>query len=163
MPPLLSCLLGKRLCEDTEKEDHWSLRDRCATLTADICRKFGNVYATLVPRVTKTLVKTLTDPQKPIPSHYGAIVGITALGPHAIDTLLLPNIEVYCKALGACVQDGDQMTDSDVIPDQPTPAEIGKCRSALKNAASRWINEAYMADLAEHQSKRELLRSLFNL
>lgn len=155
MPPVLSCLLGKRLCEDPEKEDHWSLRDRCAHITSDLCRKFGNTYTTLVPRVTKTMLKTLLDPQKPITSHYGAIVGLSAIGPHAIETLLIPHISTYMEALSA----SSEMTDEE----KATPAEISKCRMALKTAASRWLNDAYSPEFPEHVTKKDLLSQLFDL
>jgi transcription initiation factor TFIID subunit 6 len=154
MPPVLSCLLGKRLCEDPEKDDHWSLRDRCAIITHDLCRKFGNSYSTLIPRITKTMIKTLLDPQKPLSSHYGAIVGITSIGPHAVETLLIPHMTSYLEALS-----GGNMTDEE----QPTPAEVSKCKMALKTAASKWINEAYSATIPEHEAKREQLRKTFNI
>lgn len=159
MPPVLTCLLGKRLCEDPEKEDHWSLRDRCAGMAADLCRKFGNTYATLVPRVTKTMAKTFLDPSKPLPSHYGAIVGLFALGPHSVETLILPYLETYLVAL----QHPKASTGEGEDKDSFTPAEISKCRMALKNAASKWITEAYLEGTEAHEIKRESIRRAFNI
>lgn len=153
MPAVLSCLLGKSLCEDPQKEDHWSLRERCAVITAELCRKYGNVYASLVPRVSKTLLKTLLDPARPLPSHYGAIVGLATLGSRAIEKLLLPNIEPYLQAL-----------EPDPGAEQPTEVfilESARCRSALKNAAAKWLETA--ADDAGFEEQRALIKRLFNL
>src|SRR5262245_22559211 len=38
MPPILTCLLGKRVCS-LPTDDHWSLRDTAASLVALVCRK----------------------------------------------------------------------------------------------------------------------------
>lgn len=160
MPPLLSCLLGKQLCEDPEKEDHWSLRDRCAHITAELCRKFGTIYATLVPRVTKTLAKTLSDPTKPVTSHYGAIVGIAALGPYAVENLIMPSLESYLAALNADPSVGKDESKEEAAA---TPAEISKCKMALKGAVNRWVNEAYSEQVSEHSEKRDLVKRLFNM
>lgn len=161
MPPLLSCLLGKRLCEDPEREDHWSLRDRCAHITAELCRKFGNTYATLVPRVTKTLARTLSDPAKPIVSHYGAVVGIAALGPHAVETLILPHLESHLAALS--VETVGAAEEGVAAAATATPAEISKCRAALKTAAARWVQEAYSEQLPEHASQRATIKRLLGI
>lgn len=99
MPPILTCLLGKRLCEDPEREPHWSLRRDAAELVAYICGTFGNVYQTIVPRVTKTMAKTLSDVDKPLTSHYGAVVGLTALGPLTVESVILPILKDYLDAL----------------------------------------------------------------
>ncbi len=76
MPCILTCLVGKRLC-GTPTEDHWTLRNFAAYLISTICKRYGNNYSTLQPRITKTLVRALLDPGKPLTTHYGAIVGIS--------------------------------------------------------------------------------------
>lgn len=151
MPPVLSCLLGKNLCEDPAKEDHWSLRDRCALIAAELCRKFGNSYATLVPRVTKTMVKTFLDAGKPLPSHYGAIMGITALGSHSVETLLVPHMESYLTALGSI---DDTMSDEE----SSRSTEISKVQGALRNAANKFLAEAN-----GDEEKQRLVKNLFKL
>ena len=152
MPPLLACLLGKRLCEDPEKEDHWSLRDHCASILSELCRKFGNIYSTLVPRVTKTFVKTFLDPSKPYASHYGALMGMTKFGPHAIEILLLPHLEGYLNALS---EGQTSMSDGE---NRGTPADISKLMAVLKEAGSKWVNEAYSPPTDNHATYRKLLQ-----
>jgi transcription initiation factor TFIID subunit 6 len=54
IPPVLTCLVAKRLCEDS-RENHWSLRMIAAEIIAFLCNKYGPVYHTLQKRITKTL------------------------------------------------------------------------------------------------------------
>lgn len=104
LPPVLTCLVGKRLCAKP-KDDHWALRDFAAELIADICCRFGKNYTTLQPRITKTLTSALTDRARPLTTHYGAIVGLGALGVHVVDLLLLPHIGDYSKPLLAILDE----------------------------------------------------------
>lgn len=150
MPPLLSCLLGKRLCEDVDKEDHWALRDRCAVIISDICRKFGNTYTNLIPRVARTMVKVLQDTAKPLPCHYGAIVGLASFGAHTIDTLLIPKLEEYLNVLESAT---NVMSDHEA----PLQLEVQKVRSALKGAASKWL--AGCVEVSEE--RKQFVRGLF--
>lgn len=154
MPPLLSCLLGKRLCEEPQREDHWALRDRCANITADICRKFGHVYGNLVPRVAKTMIKTFLDSTKPASSHYGAIVGLAALGAHAVDALLVEHMETYIKTLESDAS--REMTDEEPAA---SAEDANRCRTALRNAATKWLADCTEAP----ESRRSLIKELFNL
>ncbi len=41
MPPILTCLVGRRLCENPN-EDHWELRDYAASLVALICLRYSS-------------------------------------------------------------------------------------------------------------------------
>lgn len=131
MPPVLTCLLGKRLCEDPAREPHWDLRQEAAQLIGYICRTFGDAYTTLIPRVSKTLMKTLLDGEKPLASHFGAIVGIAALGQNAFVSLLLPILPDYLAALHPELR--HQMTDSDT--EEVKRMEIAKVYDALLQIA----------------------------
>ncbi|EGC28467.1 TATA-binding protein-associated-factor [Dictyostelium purpureum] len=98
MPPILTCLVGKKLCT-SPMDNHWELRDFSAQLVTFICRKFGDSYSSLQSRITKTLVQTLHDTTKPLTTHYGAVVGLSGLGKNVIQFLLLPYISTYYKLL----------------------------------------------------------------
>eukprot|EP00656_Telonema_subtile_P007125 TRINITY_DN13336_c0_g1_i1.p1 TRINITY_DN13336_c0_g1~~TRINITY_DN13336_c0_g1_i1.p1 ORF type:complete len:436 (-),score=138.31 TRINITY_DN13336_c0_g1_i1:302-1609(-) len=98
MPPVLTCLVGKSLCH-APTQDHWALREFAASLVHIVCSRFGTAYPSLQPRITRTLIHTLLDPLKPLTSHYGAIVGLTALGADTVRTLLAPNLLFYSKLL----------------------------------------------------------------
>jgi transcription initiation factor TFIID subunit 6 len=100
MPCILTCLVGKSLCE-TPSQDHWSLRDYAADLVSTVCSLYGHVYNNLQPRITKTLARAFLDPNRPVTTHYGAIVGLSGLGPFVIKCLILPHIKVYMRLLEA--------------------------------------------------------------
>jgi hypothetical protein len=116
MPAILTCLVGKRLCEKPT-ENHWELRDYCATLVSYICRRFGTAYKTLQPRITKTLLHAFLDPTKPLTTHYGAVVGLSALGIYVIQLLLLPNIASYHRLL-----------ESELSPSNPNQQKFFEAR-----------------------------------
>ena len=62
------------------------------------CR-FGHVYHNLQNRLTKTLIHAFLDPAKSLTQHYGAVQGISALGPSAVE----PN---QCKLI-LCLSHAD--------------------------------------------------------
>jgi hypothetical protein len=109
-------------------EDHWALRDFAASLVALICDRFGRNYGTLQPRVTKTLLHALLDPTKSLATHYGAIRGLTELGPMVIEVLLMPNVVAYVDAL---------RPHRDV--NSPNKADAERCFEALATAATRHV------------------------
>lgn len=98
MPCVITCLVAKRL-GGRVMERHWELRDYTANLIAFICRRFGHVYHNLQSRVTRTLLHTFLDPRRAMTQHYGAIKGLTALGPRVVGLLILPNLETYLQLL----------------------------------------------------------------
>ena len=73
--------------------------------------------------MAKTLLRAFLDPLKPLPTHYGAIHGLMALGQHVLQMLLLPNVKPYWKLLEPQLQ-----------PDATHPAkamEARRCYNAL--------------------------------
>ncbi|WVZ75297.1 hypothetical protein U9M48_023367 [Paspalum notatum var. saurae] len=98
MPSMITCIVAKRLGHRLS-DNHWELRDFSANLVASVCRRFGHVYHNLQNRLTKTLIHAFLDPAKSLTQHYGAIQGISALGPSAIRLLLLPNLVAYMQLL----------------------------------------------------------------
>ena len=102
MPAVLTCLLGKRLCA-SPLEDHWALRRHAAALVGAILARFRDKYADLQPRVCKTLLDALSDPKRPLSTHYGALVGLHELGPLVVHTLLMPSLPKYLAELEAAL------------------------------------------------------------
>lgn len=123
MPPILTCLVGKSLCHSAS-QDHWALREYSASLVQAVCSRFGTAYPSLQPRITRTLIHTLLDPLKPLTSHYGAIVGLTALGADTVRTLLAPNLVFYSNLL---------LPELEHVGTQKA-AEAHKCFCALSRA-----------------------------
>ncbi|KAF6981618.1 hypothetical protein CFC21_000077 [Triticum aestivum] len=98
MPSMITCIVAKRLGHRLS-DNHWELRDFSANLVASVCRRYGHVYHNLQIRLTKTLVHAFLDPHKALTQHYGAVQGISALGPSVIRLLLLPNLQTYMQLL----------------------------------------------------------------
>ena len=51
------------------------------------------------PRITRTLLRAMLDAGKPLPTHFGAISGLSALGPRVVRLLILPNLKAYLAVL----------------------------------------------------------------
>jgi hypothetical protein len=131
-------MVGKRLCQDPATEDHWSLREFAALLTAEICRKYGDAYHTLQPRITKTLLHAFLDPSKPLTTHYGAIMGLGMLGKEVVRVLLLPNVKAYGKLIESDLRKVSQ--------DNDRAAEAQKCVDVLTEIVARYLREELVAD-----------------
>ncbi|EGG22084.1 TATA-binding protein-associated-factor [Cavenderia fasciculata] len=80
MPSMMTCLLGRKLCQSAN-ENHWKLRDYVADILVLVCKKYGDSYGSLQGRITRTLLQALHDTSKSLPTHYGAIVALSALEP----------------------------------------------------------------------------------
>jgi len=66
------------------------------------CR-FGHVYHNLQNRLTKTLIHAFLDPAKSLTQHYGAVQGISALGPSAVEPNQCKLILCISHALADCI------------------------------------------------------------
>ncbi|OBZ88282.1 Transcription initiation factor TFIID subunit 6 [Choanephora cucurbitarum] len=95
IPPILSCMVGRVICENPQQQNHWATRRRAASLIATICHRYGKAYHTLQPRITKTLLRAFLDPARPLTTHYGAIIGLDKMGPEVTRVLVTPNIKFY--------------------------------------------------------------------
>ncbi|KAL0091242.1 TATA box binding protein associated factor [Phycomyces blakesleeanus] len=143
IPPILSCLVGRTICE-SPFEDHWSTRHRAAGLMTLICNQFGKAYHTLQPRITKTLLRALLDPARPLTTHYGAIVGLDQLGPEVTRVLVAPNIKFYAET---CLK-------SALVSSSPIrKLEAQKCKEALVNVL---IHIAKQASLVPKESDMQV-------
>ncbi|KAG0027910.1 hypothetical protein BGZ82_008710 [Podila clonocystis] len=115
MPTVLTCVVGKRLGESPQ-EDHWALRSTATDIILSICTKYGSSYHTLQPRVTRTLLRAFLDPEKPLTTHYGAILGLTRLGNEVFKTLVVPNLKTYSSLIEPELEDENDM-DEDHLND----------------------------------------------
>ncbi|KAK9812628.1 hypothetical protein WJX72_000897 [[Myrmecia] bisecta] len=98
MPAILTCLVARNLGAGPG-DDHWSVRDAAARLVALVCGRFGDAYYNIQPRISNTLYNAFTDRKKPLTTHYGAVVGLAALGHKVVRLLLLPNLAPYARLL----------------------------------------------------------------
>jgi len=93
MPAVLTCVVSKVLCRDPIAEDHWKLRAFAAETVAHVCRRYSRAPST-TQRATRTLLHAFLDASMPLTTHYGAAVGLAALGPQAAK-LLVPHLGPY--------------------------------------------------------------------
>lgn len=122
IPPIISCLVGRVICENPQQQDHWTTRNRAASLIATICHQYGKAYHTLQPRITKTLLRAFLDPARPLTTQYGAIIGLDKIGPEVTRVLVAPNIKFYSEN---CLQSALESSN----PMRVQEAE--KCKEAL--------------------------------
>lgn len=92
MPSILTLLLAKRLGgnltdEESIHEFHEktnAVRDFAASLLDHILKKFPQVYKSLKPRVTRTLLKTFLDTNRSFGTYYGCLRGVSVLESESI-------------------------------------------------------------------------------
>ncbi|KAL0022759.1 hypothetical protein WJX79_000193 [Trebouxia sp. C0005] len=131
MPFILTCMVGKRLGA-SGLEDHWSVREEAARLAALVCAKYGQPYYQIQPRITQALNTAFQQANNPLTTHYGAIVGLTALGHQAVRNALYPNLHPYLALLQEQMQQpGNEMKRY----------EAYKCFGALLHAAGAAIRD----------------------
>ena len=97
VPPVLTCLIGRRLGDQPAgSAAPYQLREMAAALIGVICKKYSGVSPTLKPRLARTCLKHFLDPTKPMGVHFGAVLGLQAVGgTEAIRALILPNLKAY--------------------------------------------------------------------
>ena len=100
LPAVLTCVVGKRLCEGPA-EDHWRLRHLAALVVGRVLARYKAKYPDLQSRLTRTFLEALQDAKKPLPTLYGAIVGLTTLGPLVVHLLLVPAVPEISRRLAA--------------------------------------------------------------
>jgi len=105
-----------------------------------------SVYRSLQPRITRTLVSAWLDIDRALTTHYGAIIGLCALGQQVIATLILPYIEAYLHLLSPLMR--AQRTN--VIKRM----EATRVYHALLNAVGSYVTDALISDAAVVYNKR---------
>ncbi|BAE61596.1 transcription initiation factor TFIID complex subunit [Aspergillus flavus] len=103
VPPILTSLIGRQLGGNADLSEQFALRELAASLLGLIAKKYSHSSHTLKPRLARSCLKTFLDPSKPFGAHYGAIIGLQAVGgAEAVRVLILPNLPTY----GALLKDG---------------------------------------------------------
>ncbi|KAK2945047.1 putative Transcription initiation factor TFIID subunit 6 [Blattamonas nauphoetae] len=90
------------------------LRQYCAILLSTICTKLSIALTTFEPRLVQTYLSCLMDPTRSLASHFGCVVGITALGPHVFQSVFLAHIPDYLKWCRPLLFSEDQQQRADV-------------------------------------------------
>lgn len=77
---------------------HWVLRDFASSLMQDICNRYIKCKS-LKSRIAETVASTLSSGQKPLSSHYGAVLILASLGDKIMDEKLLPRLSTYTNII----------------------------------------------------------------
>ncbi|CAK7268566.1 histone H4-like TAF Taf6, SAGA complex subunit [Sporothrix epigloea] len=76
--------------------DIYQLRELAASLLGLLARKFSKNSTLLRPKLTRTCLKALLEPDRPVGVLFGAVAGLSAAGgPEAVRVLLLPNLKTF--------------------------------------------------------------------
>uniref|UniRef100_A0A8C7BSM7 TAF6-like RNA polymerase II p300/CBP-associated factor-associated factor 65 kDa subunit 6L n=1 Tax=Neovison vison TaxID=452646 RepID=A0A8C7BSM7_NEOVI len=107
---VLYCVLEPLAASINPLNDHWTLRDGAALLLSHIFWTHGDLVSGLYQQILLSLQKVLADPVRPLCSHYGAVVGLHALG-WKVRTLAFPHRQSHKSSLvgwdaGAAVRAG---------------------------------------------------------
>ncbi|KAL1849829.1 histone H4-like TAF Taf6, SAGA complex subunit [Paecilomyces lecythidis] len=121
VPPVLTCLIGRQLGGNADLTEQFALRDLAASLLGLIAKKYSHSSHTLKPRLARSCLKNFLDPAKPFGTHYGAIIGLHAIGgPDVVRELILPNLKLY-----------EQLLRDGLSDDNPRKPEAEKVLQAL--------------------------------
>ncbi|KAM6158927.1 TAF6-like RNA polymerase II p300/CBP-associated factor-associated factor 65 kDa subunit 6L isoform 2-T2 [Rhynchocyon petersi] len=102
---VLYCVLEPLAASINPLNDHWTLRDGAALLLSHIFWTHGDLINGLYQHILLSLQKVLADPVRPLCSHYGAVVGLHALGWKAVERVLYPHLSTYWTNLQAVLDD----------------------------------------------------------
>ncbi|XP_051901209.1 TAF6-like RNA polymerase II p300/CBP-associated factor-associated factor 65 kDa subunit 6L [Pristis pectinata] len=102
---IMYCILEPLAASINPLNDHWTLRDYAALLLSHIFWWHGDLVSGLYHQILLTLQKVLVDPVRPLCSHYGALVGLRALGWKAVERVLYPQLSTYWPNLQAVLDD----------------------------------------------------------
>ncbi|XP_061128320.1 TAF6-like RNA polymerase II p300/CBP-associated factor-associated factor 65 kDa subunit 6L isoform X3 [Syngnathus typhle] len=112
---VMYCILEPLAASINPLNDHWTLRDYAALLLSHILclappgrfasRTHGDLVSGLYHQILLSLQKVLSDPVRPLCSHYGAVVGLHALGWKAVERVLFPHLPAYWANLQAVLDD----------------------------------------------------------
>lgn len=105
MPTILTCLLNDALPSSLA-----STRNQAAALLGFILDTYAGAYPSLKPRILKTLLRALVEPDRTPGTRLGAVIGITGVGSEAISSVLAQ--EANLISLGTSLADHSSDPDA---------------------------------------------------
>lgn len=104
IPSVCSCIVSKQLCTRPDVDNHWALRDFASRLIAQIAKNFNTTTSNIQTRVTRMFSRALANEKMPLASHYGAISGLSELGPEVVRTFVMPRVKSIGERLRQCLE-----------------------------------------------------------
>ena len=114
VPAVTTCIVSRLLCLRPELDNHWALRDFAARLMAQICKNFNTSTNNLQTRVTRIYSQALQSDKAYLSSLYGAIQGLSELGPEVIKVFVIPRLKFLSERIELHLQ-GANMSNTDKI------------------------------------------------
>ncbi|KAI9847899.1 MAG: hypothetical protein M1837_001416 [Sclerophora amabilis] len=155
VPPVLTCLVGRHLGDSSAPYAHYALRDLAASLISTISKKYAKSSRALKPRLARTCLKHFLDPDKPLSVHYGAILGLQAVGgAETVRVLIVPNLKTYDDVIRDDISnDGPRKADAEMIV-----AGIVRTLSSLEDDSPAMVNG--IASSGDDQTKKSLIEKV---
>ncbi len=102
---VMYCILEPLAVSINPLNDHWALRDYAARLLSQILRSSTEILGRFGHQLLATLKEVLSDPARPLCSHYGAVVGLCALGTKALEEVFVSQLSSYWPTLQQVLED----------------------------------------------------------
>ncbi|XP_033626108.1 TAF6-like RNA polymerase II p300/CBP-associated factor-associated factor 65 kDa subunit 6L [Asterias rubens] len=102
---VMYCILEPLAVSINPLNDHWALRDYAARLLSKILRSSTEIVGRFRHQLLATLKEVLSDPARPLCSHYGAVVGLCALGTRAVEEVFVSQLFSYWPTLQQVLED----------------------------------------------------------
>lgn len=112
IPSVGTCIVSKQLCTRPDVDNHWALRDFASRLMAQICKNFNTSTNSIQTRITRMFSRALANEKLPLASHYGAISGLSELGPEVIRSFVVPRVKYLGERVKQCLE-GSVMNSAD--------------------------------------------------
>jgi len=125
IPSVATCIVSKQLCLRPEADNHWALRDFAAKLIAQICKNYTTSTNNIQTRISQVFASSLAQEKTPLSSIYGAIAGLSEMGPEVIKALIIPKIKDISTRL-EFILEGVGHTQADKTSAQKIKLLLGK-------------------------------------
>ncbi|OQD72727.1 hypothetical protein PENDEC_c019G03551 [Penicillium decumbens] len=152
VPSILTCLIGRQLGGAAELAEQFALRDLAASLLGLIAKKYSQSSHMLKPRLVRSCLKTFLDPSKPFGAHYGAVIGLQAVGgTEVVRVLIIPNLAEYSKLLSDGIEDAARRPAAERVLNALVGvlASLRDGQASLTNGHPAIVTEDLRARLAE--------------
>lgn len=150
---MLTCLIGRQLGGPADLSEQFALRDLSGSLLGLIAKKYSSASHTLKPRLARSCLKNFLDPSKPFGTHYGAIIGLHAVGgAEVVRELIVPNLKPYDKLLrDAIVEEGPRQPEAEKVVSAllAVMSSLQEGRSPLTNGHNAMVTDQLRDQLGE--------------
>ncbi|MPC16697.1 Transcription initiation factor TFIID subunit 6 [Portunus trituberculatus] len=104
VPSVMTCIVSRQLCMKPDMDNHWALRDFAARLISQICKNYNTTTNGLQTRITRVFSKCLNTERTPLSSVYGAVAGLSELGPEVTKVFVMPKLKALSDKIEQCME-----------------------------------------------------------